>query len=215
MQRSFRRSLLCHQEVELRRTRRAVLLDDLFIAVSHPGHGRRSGGSGPRDPLTLAALDHLEAVAPRAVHFAELLVAACAHVGAVEPDEAAAARLSAGLLEATALGQREVTLLAHAPALTPFAGDRPLASPIARVQAARSAVVGTLCHETIDLDGLQRVLLPLLDGRRRRGDLRSEVQAMIAAGRFGRPREDVTAAQLTDELEASLGQLGRAGVLLA
>ncbi|HVP45525.1 MAG TPA: hypothetical protein VMT32_03045, partial [Bryobacteraceae bacterium] len=63
------------------------------------------------------------------------------------------------------------------PGFVPCAGEYPLASPLARLQAQQGPVVTTLCHTLIEVDdAIDRRLLQLLDGTRNREALIAEVR---------------------------------------
>jgi hypothetical protein len=83
-----------------------------------------------------------------------------------------------------------------APALATTPSERPVASALARLQAAEGTRVTTLLHSSLDIgDELGRRLIGLLDGTHDRAALIAEL---------GRP---------ADELERSLEGLARAGLL--
>ena len=83
-----------------------------------------------------------------------------------------------------------------APDLITTPSERPVASALARLQAADGTRVTTLRHRSVDVpDELGRRLIGLLDGTRDRAALAAEL---------GRP---------TDELERSLEGLARIGLL--
>ena len=83
-----------------------------------------------------------------------------------------------------------------APALAGTASERPVASALARLQAAEGMRVTTLLHTSVEVgDELGRRLIRLLDGTRDRAALTAEL---------GRP---------ADELERSLQGLARIGLL--
>ena len=113
-----------------------------------------------------------------------------------------------------------VELLAHDLALTPLPSERPLASPIVRLQMQRSSVVSNLCHEPIGLNGLNRAVVALLDGRHTRGDLLGELLDMLDDGRMSDAQDDSWSRaqleqQLADDIDRALRWLGRSGVLLS
>ena len=60
------------------------------------------------------------------------------------------------------------------------AGLRPVASPLARMQAAEGALVATLRHARVELPAFEREVLGMLDGTRDRAAL---VAALGDAGR--------------------------------
>lgn len=100
-----------------------------------------------------------------------------------------------------------VNLHVHPPALVAAAGERPLASPLARWQAARQEELTTLTHTRVRVpDPHARRLLTLLDGTRDRAAL----TAATAATWRGGGREDAAAFAAY-----ALEQFGRLALLLA
>ncbi|MEA2478698.1 MAG: hypothetical protein QOJ07_620, partial [Thermoleophilaceae bacterium] len=97
-----------------------------------------------------------------------------------------------------------VTLTAYAPPVATAAGERPLASPFARFQAARGDEgVTTLRHEHVRFgDEMAGELFALLDGTRDRASL---VAAM---------RERGAGADAPRRLEASLARLADLALLV-
>jgi methyltransferase-like protein len=62
--------------------------------------------------------------------------------------------------------------------------ERPVASPLARLQAAQGGRVTNLRHETVTLNAFDRQLLPALDGTRDRAALASFVAELAASNEF-------------------------------
>lgn len=229
VQRTFRRSLLCHEGVDIRRTPTGRDLGDLYVSSraqliddEDGDYFGTSDGSmySSDDPVTMAAMRHLSEVAPRAVHFPALLTEACRRAGITGPDAVTSERLSTDLLDASTDSGQLVELLAHDLALTPLPSERPLASPIVRLQMQRSSVVSNLCHEPIGLNGLNRAVVALLDGRHTRGDLLGELLDMLDDGRMSSAQDDSWSRaqleqQLADDIDRALRWLGRSGVLLS
>jgi hypothetical protein len=98
--------------------------------------------------------------------------------------------------------------------------DRPLAYPIARLQALAGAPWATnRRHEPYRLDALDRHLLSLCDGTRDRKMLLDAIIAAIDARElvFDRDGQDATHAEaraaIPEDLNARLDTLGRLGVL--
>ncbi len=93
-----------------------------------------------------------------------------------------------------------VTLHVHPPQPHRAAGDRPQASPLARLQAQRQTDIANLRHATVPVeDELDRRLLALLDGTRDRAALLAELGPDVGAER----------------LEASLALFARSSLLVA
>jgi hypothetical protein len=100
---------------------------------------------------------------PRSLHYSELPAAG---VSQEELCGTLLALLNMGII-APAL---------HSPEFSMEAGERPVASPLARRQAARGRPLTDLRHsQTAVADPLQAALVPLLDGTRTRADLLSQV----------------------------------------
>ena len=187
--RLFRQTLLCHAAVE-RREPEAARVAGMFAASPAQPDGDPDAGRvtfrGPRgaslttdEPAAKAAMLALGAAWPDAVPVAEL--------GSGEP-------LHGLLLQAYAANL--VQLHVWTPALATAPSERPVASPLARLQAAEGTRVTNLRHATVEVpDELGRRLITLLDGTRDRAALLAEL---------GRPAE---------ELESSLAGLAAAALL--
>jgi methyltransferase-like protein/trans-aconitate methyltransferase len=207
--RMFRQTLLCRAEVPVRRALDDGALTRLAISSAARSEGMTLDGAETfatpegysmttSEPLVLGAMAALAAAAPGAVAFADLAVAACAAAGPDAPAELVEARLREVLLEASLA--RVVILHGCAPPVAARAGERPLASPLVRAQAAAGApVVSSLLHTNVRVgEGLDAALLPLLDGTRDRAALRAAVGAQAAS---------------LAEIEAALVQLAANGLL--
>ena len=122
------------------------------------------------DPVAKALLQFLIEQWPRRVHFAEV------HASVTEMLQLAncewfrdsselQSRLATVALDCTFNGF--VLLRARVPRMSVLPSQRPLASPLARLQATRgSTFVTNLLHVSGLIDPLQRKILPLLDGSR-------------------------------------------------
>ncbi len=149
-------------------------------------------------PLTKAALLHLSELWPRALPFPELLSAAHARLGLPAPDPASptadADLLITNLLACYA--QQLVTLHTQPFNLAVTISERPVASPLARLQAQTDLAVTSLRHELITLDDpFCHRLIGYMDGTRDRAAL---VQAMT---------QDIEAGHLAVSVETSLAAL--------
>jgi methyltransferase-like protein len=194
--RTFRQTLLCHQGATPDYHLSAERLRGLYVAsrarpqadrpdVISTAEERFEGPSGSAvkstDPLAKAALVHLAGVWPRAVPFEELQGAARARLGpGTGPDRPSVeedARVLGQCLLTCYLSDADglVYLWTQPPPFAARAGERPWASPLARLQAASSAAATNLRHETVLLDDFSRVVLGLLDGRRDRAALLREL----------------------------------------
>ncbi|MEO5900202.1 MAG: hypothetical protein ABIR68_08725 [Ilumatobacteraceae bacterium] len=114
---------------------------------------------------------------------------------------------------------QQAEFIAYDPGLASLPSERPLASPVVRLQAHRSSIVSNLRHEQIALTGLGRALVPLLDGRHTRADLLRQLLTMVDDGHLSTSQQRAIPAeqieqQLADDIERTLRWLGRAAILL-
>ena len=100
--------------------------------------------------------------------------------------------------------------------------ERPLVSPLARLQASRQHSVTNLLHRPIKLQGsLASKLVTLLDGSRDRAAILKDLSPLIerrevVLEQAGQPVDDIGAALqiLAAELPAQLERLARLGLLM-
>jgi methyltransferase-like protein len=173
--RSFRQTLLCHQEVEVDRSvslervrafrissnAREVTGDsdsDGVVEFAGPGSSALRTGH----PAAIAALRLLGERYPQSVPFDELAVAAgAAAVGDAET-------LAEVVYRAYTAGVLGFHISEPAAVFEPSL--RPLASPWARYRASSGRVVN-LYHDSLSLDDGQGAVLALLDGEHTAGDI--------------------------------------------
>ena len=128
---------------------------DLREGVAEEFRGPRGAVLETDSAVAKIALCRLAGVWPQSIRFSDL--------GAVGE----AARLAEILFQGYRVGLLELHTLA--PQFAATAGDHPIASPLARLQAQQGAVVTTLRHTLIEVDdAIDRRLLQLLDGTRNR-----------------------------------------------
>ena len=180
--RTFRRTLLCHQGHEVRHALGSDCLDamcvssqldpveaTLDLASSSRSDFRQPNGVGvsTSDPIVKAALVVLRAIWPEAMGFETLLSAARSHLGR---DSAAGARpaeldrrtLALDLLNCFLAGAVEVS--AHPPDVSATAPSHPATTRLARHQARSGPFVTNLKHQSVKLGYADRVVLAHLDG---------------------------------------------------
>lgn len=238
--RSFRQSLLCHHEVKLDRNISPARVNRFFLkgevrpqsADPDLAPGAVEVFQGPKESslatdlsLGKAALRHLGKMYPCSVRFDDLLTEGrrtliSSGYEAAAFDEGAEQALATLLLKAYGAGVLEMHLFTPNFASTP--GDRPLANPLARLQALEGPIITTLLHNNIKLeDDLGRQLLLLLDGKRNRTDLLHEMQLIMeaahteTAGTEIRSEEEKSLHILPEDLEEKLSLLAKLGLLLA
>ena len=199
--RGFRQTVLCHEEVELRRdvdTERMRQFRFFSEAERKPAgeavpqgtaaFAHRNGSSLRTDnPMTIRALEALAAAGPRSIGFVELAKVA----GADTPEDEEG--LANVLFQAFSVGLIELRIFE--PGIALEVSDRPIASPWARQRAGKGRVPN-LYHELIELDEPTKQLIPLADGSRTLGELAA------AAG-----LDEAAAAK-------SLGELARLALLV-
>jgi methyltransferase-like protein len=137
-------------------------------------------------------------------------------------DAATAAREEAQLANELmkCYGVGVIELRVSQPKLCATLSERPVASPLVRLQVARGRQLTNLRHEPVQLDEANRQVLRLLDGTRDRDAM---VAAMTAMARAGTLRVDHEGKALTEGLvlermlraglEESLRGFARAGLL--
>lgn len=208
--RSFRQTLLVRAPSPGREEPDPAALDTLLFTtelVAAAGDGPGTAFKGPAgslstdDPRLVSALRALSEAAPRALSLAPLATSA-------ETVE----ELRPGLLRCVAAGLVEARA-ADVPCAT-TAGPAPLASPLARLEAAEGPLVTSLAHRNVELDPASRLLLAELDGRPRAEILRSFARRLAAEGFVAGPGgeappeaevRDAVASRLDDAL-ASLAK---------
>jgi methyltransferase-like protein len=223
--RSFRKTLLCHEGVALnRRVQPTPELMSAFQIVSHarplsetPDIQGRTVEQFQADgdatissdhPVTKAAMLYLCLIAPQAMSFHDLL--------------AQDARLLATtLLQGFSYNMRLVELRVHSPHFLTKLSERPRASAFARLQARGKSIVTNVRHERVSLDSLARYLLPHLDGTRTRAELLELLRTVVAEGRValskeGRVVKDVSEVEemLVQEVDSTLAFLAHAALLV-
>jgi SAM-dependent methyltransferase len=214
--RMFRQTLLCRDDIALDRTLDARRLAGLsFAAVlgiertaagGEPTFVGRGGVSfQPGRPRLSAALEAIAAAWPRAVTFEYL---------AANLDPTARDRLGSELLEVHAAGVLDLHTHPPAPAAVP--GSHPVASPLAlRQTAAGLDRVTSLRHVSVRLeDPLAAHLLSLLDGSRDRDDLEAAIREYVAGGGLDGTGVEPP-GELPGALDAALARLAELSLLVA
>jgi trans-aconitate methyltransferase len=224
----FRRSLACHDTVKTEKGIDPRRLLPLFVrgalepTIQDPNLTDSSKvcfkiRSGPEletdEPLAKALLFEISQAWPTPRRVSALLDAALARVGLPAHSTASADEYPLTVLARTLLSgaaSQILTLWSGELPFAPRAGDRPLASPLARAQAKRSELVTSLRSVTLRLaDRPARELLTLADGTRTRTQLLEALQARFADS------EDFKASSFTlQTLDDTLRGLGDRGFLL-
>jgi methyltransferase-like protein/cyclopropane fatty-acyl-phospholipid synthase-like methyltransferase len=179
-------------------------------------------------PVVKMALVILGELWPKAVRFTELPALARQRLGLARATDADTQRqdlLALGKVLLTAYagaGELLVLLSLTPPAFTEHVSERPVASPLARLQATSGLPITNLRHGTTTVAPLDRHLLPLLDGTRDRPALVQALvgrfeQGLLPISRQGMPVTDSATARalLSEALEQQLPRLAKAALLLA
>lgn len=201
--RTFRQTVLCHQETALNRTPDPTKLSPFYVASpikpasetvdlhslkeeafnSHVGKTLTASA-----PIVKAAMLILGESWPRSVAFEALLAAARERLNPGAPAVYTAEHLA---LDTQAVGQ--VLLYCFAQGMVEFhvcpplyhteISGQPAASLVARLQARTEQVVTNMRHEQVTLtDEVSRHLLVYLDGARNHADLFNSLAKMAAEG---------------------------------
>jgi methyltransferase-like protein len=198
--RSFRRTLLCHQGVELLPEPSEAAVEGLQAAMKlAPGSLSPEVPAGTAEtfwvrgdqsmtldhPVLQAAVRVLGEQYPRALPFADLWQAAMARLTdggfpVADYGEPERRRLAAFLL--AGYGSGWVELHSHQASFVQEPGERPSATPLARHQAGSGVQVTNQRHEPLDLSRFDRHLLALLVGSRTHDELVDALDALVTEG---------------------------------
>ncbi len=235
--RTFRSSLICHQEQRLDRNVDSARLLRLLVACPLEASNTQSdltstereqfktiAGAqfGAAIPVTKAALRVLASTWPRAIPFMELLEGAqrlvSAAGGPAGPDGERG--LSTDLLQLYASGVIE--LHSTPSRFVTAASAQPCASALIRLQASHGASVTNLRHESLRINDVERRILGLLDGQRSRAEIVERLVEGVVAGELSLKRGDqplTDAADVREQIgrlyEQILPHFGRKALLVA
>jgi cyclopropane fatty-acyl-phospholipid synthase-like methyltransferase len=238
--RGFRKTLLCHKDVPLDRSGKSVSVRSYYVSSQarpkatapnfSPGAEETfASGNGAElttaNPLARALFWYLIESQPQRIPFEKLVseVERRARQGlgfVPKPDQDLVSDLvdfvwqtySAGLLE----------LHVYVPPFATKVSERPVASPLARLEARDGDVVSTLHHRSLRLgDALQRGLVMLMDGTRDHDALRKDLLQLFESGALtlldgDKPVTDMQMVEkrIAAETEDVLAGLARMAVLM-
>ena len=174
------------------------------VAVTFTG----DHGAAARTDLAIAkaALLELGARWPGRVPFTELLKLAARRLGR-EPQPNDQQPLAELLMAVWMAGM--IALNGHNPRYTERVSERPVASPLARIQLRSGEFASTLLQESMRFeDAPSRLLVQLLDGTRTRDQLATEIAAAFPPDKRPDPQA------LKAGLERNLERLARAAMLV-
>ncbi len=199
--RTFRQTLLCRKDVRVRHQLGPEQLTPFCVAsrarpvsaepdvrsdkVEHFKVADIATLTTP-DPLVKACMVYLAEVWPRAVPFEDLRGEARARLdpgSGPSPETDALDREVLGVhLLHCYTSSSLVELWLQPPRFTTEVTERPVASPLARLQAQAGGPVTNLRHEVVRLGQAERQTLRLLDGSRDRAGLHTGVLDLVARG---------------------------------
>ena len=244
--RQFRQTLLCRDGAPLQRPPRSDRVTGLYAASAvrpvSGGPDLRSnvpeqfesparGTFTVNHPAAKAALVELGKAWPRRLHFDELLARVLETGAGGEASAGGEADAGAGTVPTervvadlllTGYASGVIGLHAYAPRVAPAAGERPVASALARAQSTRRTLVTNVTGTTVELDGpIVPRLLRLVDGTRDADALaRDLAEAMGREGaeievdgrRISDPAEMVQ--YLRQDMDRHLPTMARLGLLV-
>ncbi len=193
---AFRSTLLCHQGTALTRDiKRGVLRDFQVSLTSRPepfevcfesaepltvriGPGKINTTS----PMAMALLEQLTKCWPRSVAIDELHAAASERLASSRDqcESMTVDDVAGALMDVLAIGFLDFSV--EAPVIANEVSCRPLAAPLARLQACSGSTVTNQRNENVTLDELSRFLVVRLDSQHDHEMLTDEVTAAVASG---------------------------------
>jgi methyltransferase-like protein len=229
--RMFRRSLMCHADVQLDRNLDPKRLAGFYVAspvitegaidpaTTEEARFRIDGGAlATTAPIVKASLSLLAERWPEAIAFDDLVETTQARISKAVtlPRADLASALATNL--AHSFVRQVVELYVSPPKVRSDAGDFPRATALARLQAAAQPHVTTRLHSSASLNDFARRIVLLADGTHSRRDilgaLRQAVQngELVMVDQAGLPQTSIPIDQtLESALDSSLVELGRMG----
>jgi methyltransferase-like protein/protein-L-isoaspartate O-methyltransferase len=213
--RGFRETLLCHGEARLQRAGLAERMPRMWVASPLRKFGEEADGAiefkvvrgkgniRTNHPVTIAALEYLQEMWPQGERFDDLLEAVTPRIP-VELRGEVRESLQGAMLQVASMGLAD--LRTHRVEVAAQVSERPMASPLARMEAREGEVITTLLHRSIHMDDdLARRFVHLLDGTRDHAALVD----CLAADYPAIARDTIDA-----QVRSNLLELCRAGVLV-
>jgi SAM-dependent methyltransferase/methyltransferase-like protein len=233
--RTFRKTLLCRAGIDVKSAPLPSAVPQLFVrslaSPAEPSPEDAARGPGVRafraprgasmttnNPLVIAMLNALGSVSPTVVSFPELQRMTAEQLRAL-PDEGAhtladdEAILSEVLLQCA---ENQFVAFRSLPSrFVAAAGKRPKASSFARWQSLHTEHVNSLAHWRVQVSGMERFLLPHLDGSNDRQQLLRVIERAFQSGDLAYSGGGPSREQLAEVLDDVLAQLGRSAVLVS
>jgi methyltransferase-like protein/cyclopropane fatty-acyl-phospholipid synthase-like methyltransferase len=238
--RSFRRTLLCHQEVALAQSYSPAVLQSALatLAAQPTGSGPDILSDTPAEfrtadgvclrtnrPLVKAAMWSLAEIYPQSASVSDLSLMVQERLQPIlETDASLRATGSRQLAEFLLQGYLSDLLELHlyVPPFLSEVSERPQATPLARIQARTESRVINQRHRGVELSDFDRLVLQQLDGRHDRAALRELLVEAVLQGEFtvqrkGEAIKDAAVVRqlVAETLEPSLQGLVRNAFLVA
>jgi methyltransferase-like protein/2-polyprenyl-3-methyl-5-hydroxy-6-metoxy-1,4-benzoquinol methylase len=227
--RMFRRSLMCHADVQLDRNLDPKRLESFYVASPAIVEGsvdptsteearfRIEGGALTTGaPIVKASMSLLAERWPEAVSFQDLVNETEARISQVVTVPRADLAVALATNLAHSFIRQVVALYVSPPKVRTVAGEFPRASALARLQAAAQPHITTQLHSSASLNDFARKIIMLADGSRSRDDifsaLRQAVQnrELVMVDESGQPQATLPVDQtLQTALDKCLSELAR------
>lgn len=203
--RRFRSTLLCHRHIEVDWNIQPAVLRKFQLSLStrpEPYEPSTDASKpltvrmGPstvtlQSPLSMAAFDSLSDAWPRSMTIDELRMAsiqrlAASHSSADSFEQISSDDVARSLASIFLAGL--IDFCVHPTQVANRVSSKPLASPLARIQAADGSTVTNQRHENVSLDAFNRHLIGMLDARHDLKKLTKKMEAAIAKGQLEMPK---------------------------
>lgn len=238
--RTFRRTLLCHEATDRRPPGLSEVLASMTISTGlkpvsptpdvvsdAPEQFCRPEGAETvttNNPLTKAALITLYEAQCRSLPFHTLWDGVRSKLGSrlyeIATEEEGKANLGESLLRCFGSGLLDFHV--YPPRFASEPGQRPVASPLARLQAEEEESVTNLRGRSVQLDEFHRLVLRLLDGTRDQSQLLAQIRSLFLGGEFtieqgGQPVRDpaMIKAMIAPEIEPTIRRLAGLALLVS
>lgn len=217
--RSFRRTLICHDEIKLNRMLTPDRVKMLYIGsdlededcqVLPDGTEKFRGADGvvfsTSHPVVKAAIHYLMDISPGYVVFEKLLLEACERAYA-DPSSSPtdsnvdAQTLAASVLQSYSSSFDLIQLRTSPPRFVQDSSERPVASAFARLQSQNSSQITNMRHEQVTMDQLSRFVLQNLDGTADRRAIRDMIRELVENGEVDIKVENVEPEDMEEFLD--------------
>jgi len=229
--RTYRQTLICHQEIKLSRNISSENLQAFYFAAPLKAVAEKPEITSDKveefqlpngakisanNPIAKAMWQHLATSWPQAVDIKNIITGVKSQIDTKDDIQQPLTEL---LLQAFMKGA--VQCYAHPFEMTMQVSKCPSTTPLARYEAQKRAWVTNQKHEPINIDKLNQNILTQLDGKHDKKDLQKILSSMVDKNEItiaekGVAVTDKEAAKniLTQQLDTMLTQLAKAGLLV-